>query len=147
MWIMGRKTFRESLLSTCFVEKCRKVLYFKGFLRNEVLKLCKLNFAHVIHRGEGRKMCIKLWIMWINVFKFCSDKKSPGQRTRMSTVGAYVLPWRSYMPSRFSPTFTMSPAPMVIRRSPGRCFPADSFRFHRRFQNIRRGSLLNDFFL
>lgn len=24
-----------------------------------------------------------------------------------------------YIPSRFSPTFTISPAPMVIRRSPG----------------------------
>lgn len=52
--------------------------------------------------GSGWKLRTCLF----HVYELCSDSgDESGQKY--------------YIPSRFSPTFTISPAPMVIRRSPG----------------------------
>ena len=106
--------------------KCRNILNNQE-LWNVLAMGCGKSYVNkAIHRFKGKKLLINLWIMWISGGKYNNIRVKKVDKI----VYLFFYPlWINgfYFFNSSSPTVTISPAPMVMTRSPGLQFSSKKF--------------------
>ena len=108
-------------------QKSRKILK-KQEVWQVLGRFCgKCYVNRIIHRFKTEKLLINLWIMWISGGKYNKNKDKKVDKFVYPFLYILFLSGGAVYFKRASPTLTISPAPIVISKSPWAQFSSRNF--------------------